>query len=97
MISKTDAREARRVGVKAVKLAVSGIHEGSVAIRRKPGPDYKISYKRVDLKQVARDTKHMPDEFIGPHANDVTPAFIDYLRPIVGPLPRIGRLNKTHA
>ena len=43
MISIVDAREARRVGSEAVKLAVKGVREGSVAIRRKPGNAYRIS------------------------------------------------------
>ena len=35
----------------------------------------------------------MPDEFISAAGNDVTPAFIKYAAPIVGPLPKIGRLK----
>jgi len=34
----------------------------------------------------------MPDEFINANGNDVTPAFVKYAAPIVGPLPKIGRL-----
>ena len=35
----------------------------------------------------------MPDEWINKDANDVTKAFIAYAAPIVGPLPKIGRLK----
>ena len=36
-------------------------------------------------------------EFIAASANDVTPAFLDHVRPIVGPLPKIGCLKKVPA
>ena len=35
----------------------------------------------------------MPDRFINKAGNDVTQAFIDYASPIVGPLPKMGRLK----
>jgi hypothetical protein len=35
----------------------------------------------------------MPAAFINRAGNDVTPAFLDYARPLVGPLPVIGRLT----
>ena len=35
----------------------------------------------------------MPDEFINAAGNDVTPAFLKYAAPIVGPLPKIGQLK----
>ncbi len=97
MISQVDAREARKVGSEAVKLAVKGIREGSVAIRRKPGSAYRITYERVGLSQVARKTRHMPPEFIAKSGTDVTQAFIEYARPIVGHLPKIGHLKKVPA
>jgi 6-phosphofructokinase len=89
-----DSKEARAVGAEAVKHAVKGM-DGSMAIRRKPGKGYKVYYERVPLKNVARDTRHMPATFINKAGNDVTRAFIDYARPIVGKLPEIGRLKGT--
>lgn len=92
VVSETDAREARAAGMHAVRFAVRDFKHGSVAIRRKPGKPYRISYKRVPLKSVAKETRHMPDNFISKAGNDVTSAFIDCVKPIVGPLPEIGRL-----
>lgn len=91
--SDVDAREAREAGRKAVQFAVNGPHSGSVAIKRKPGKKYQCTYKRVPLKNVAKETKHMPDSFISPEGNNVTPAFIRYARPLVGKLPKVGRLK----
>ena len=91
--SEVDAKEARAVGATAVKFAVKSHENGSVAIQRKKGRAYKVEFVRVPLESVAKETRHMPDEFITPAANDVTKAFIDYARPIVGKLPAVGRLK----
>jgi 6-phosphofructokinase 1 len=42
---------------------------------------------------VSKETRHMPDKFINKDANDVTPAFIAYAKPLVGKLPVIGRFK----
>ena len=93
LVSETDAREARDVGKHAVRYAAGKHKDGSVAIRRKPGKKYVISYKRVPLKNVAKETRHMPKEHINKAGNDVTKAFLDYARPLVGKLPPIGRFK----
>jgi ATP-dependent phosphofructokinase / diphosphate-dependent phosphofructokinase len=92
--SDVDSREARRVGQEAVRQAVKGT-SGSIAIRRAAGKVYRASFDRVELSAVARDTRHVPDEFIAESGHDVTPAFVQYARPLVGPLPKIGRFKGT--
>ncbi len=92
-ISETDAKEARGVGAAAVKEAVKGTRDGSIAIKRKPGKTYAVQFKRVPLKNVAGQTKHMPDRFINADGNNVTPAFIRYAAPIAGTLPNIGKFK----
>jgi 6-phosphofructokinase 1 len=93
MISEVDAAEARAVGVESVKEAAAGHPEGSIAIRRKPGKKYQVYYERVPLENVAKNTRHMPEEFINAAGNDVTTEFLEYARPLVGDLPIIGRLK----
>ncbi len=93
MPSPVDAREARAVGVRAVQEAVRSGGSGSIAIRRKPGKTYSVLLEPVPLHSVAKETRHMPDEFIHPDGNDVTEAFLAYARPLAGPLPKIGRLK----
>ena len=66
---------------------------GVDAIKRKPGKKYSAYYKCVPLKNVAKETRHMPDKFINREGNDVTPAFIRYAGPLVGKLPPIGRVK----
>jgi 6-phosphofructokinase len=93
VVSQVDAREARTVGVLAVRSAVKSSVDGSVAIRRKPGKKYEAYFELVPLISVAKETRQMPDAFLNDEGNDVTPAFLDYARPIVGDLPPIGRFK----
>jgi 6-phosphofructokinase 1 len=97
VVSANDAKEAFAVGREAVKLATSGDVDGSVAIRRKKGKKYAVFFERVELRSVAKETRHMPDEFIAANGCDVTKAFLDYARPIVGDLPKIGRFKRIKA
>lgn len=93
VFSEVDAEEAREVGKLAVRYACGGDMDGSVAIRRKPGKKYKTYFELVPLKNVAKETRHMPDAFITKSGNDVTDEFLAYARPIVGELPVIGRFK----
>lgn len=93
--SETDAKEAYLVGQMAVRYSAEAKNvEGSVAMRRVPGGDYKIETHLTPLSTVARETKHMPAEFINADGNYVTQAFLDYARPLVGPLPAVGSFDE---
>ena len=81
-VSDVDQREAREVGEKAVQYAMWGEHDGSVAIRR--NGDYSVEYALVPLESVAGKTRVMEDEFISASGTDVTDAFRQYLRPLLG-------------
>jgi len=93
-VSEVDAQEAFKVGETAVKEAIAGTPDGSIAIQRIDGEKYAVEFNRVPLKSVAKETRHMPDEFINAAGNDVTQAFLDYAAPIVGPLPKIGKFAR---
>jgi 6-phosphofructokinase len=90
--SPVDRKEARAVGRKAVAYALAGRPGGSVAMKRREGPRYAVSYFRAELKDVARDTKPLPADFIAPSGNGITEAFRNYALPLVGRLPEIGKL-----
>jgi len=93
--SASDAMEARLAGVAAVRAAVAdGVRSGSVAIRRKPTKKYGVSFEVVELRRVAKETRRMPDAFINKAGNNVTQAFVDYARPLVGPLPVCARFSQ---
>ncbi|RMH62508.1 MAG: 6-phosphofructokinase [Zetaproteobacteria bacterium] len=92
IVSEVDAREAREVGAFAVQHAVAQGVPGSVAIRRLGNTPYASEYFITPLSSVARKTRSMRDEWIADAGNDVTAGWLEYLRPLVGPLPRLGRL-----
>jgi len=92
-VSEVDAQEAFKVGETAVKEALAGTPNGSIAIQRVAGEEYAVVFKRVPLKSVAKQTRHMPDAFINAAGNDVTQAFLEYASPIVGVLPKVGKLK----
>lgn len=88
-VSEVDQKEAREVGEKAAHFAIGHGKSGSVSIVRVG--DYAVEYKLSALKDVARESVHMPDAYINADANGVTDAFIKYVRPLVGTLPQQAR------
>lgn len=92
--SVVDEREAFAVGAKAVGFALSGEASGSVAIKRVPGNRYRVELKRVSLRSVAKHARSMPSSFIAKSGTDISAAFVQYARPLVGPLPPVGRLRE---
>ena len=66
--SDVDRREAREVGEFAVRQAIWGKGDGSVAIRRIG--DYAVDYALMRLNKVAGETKVMSDQFIAPSGSD---------------------------
>ena len=93
-VSDVDQREARAVGEKAVDYSMRGDRDGSVSIRRIGA--YEVDFPLIPLDSVAGKTRVMENELIAPAGNDVTPAFADYLRPLLGSgLPGIARLEAS--
>jgi 6-phosphofructokinase 1 len=91
-VSDVDSREAREVGEKAVQYAMWAGRNGSVAIRRVG--NYATDYPLIGLETVAGKTRVMEDELIAASANDVTPAFVDYLRPLLGSgMPEVAKFR----
>ena len=81
-VSEIDQSEAREVGVKAVQYAATAGRDGTVTIHRVG--DYAVKYQLSALEEVAGKTKVMDDSLIADCPNDVTSAFMDYARPLVG-------------
>ena len=96
VVSDVDQREAREVGEKAVNFANlgddQGNHSGSVSIHRIG--NYAVDYRLSPLVDIAGKTKVMPDNFIASANNNVTDAFVAYLRPLLGSnMPDFARLR----
>ena len=90
MSSEVDAREARLVGQTAVRYSADAKNtQGSVAMKRAPGGEYRIETFLTPLETVARDTKHLEESYIKDGC-DITDAFKAYVKPLVGELPKVG-------
>jgi 6-phosphofructokinase len=81
-VSAVDQHEAREVGIKAVQYAATAGRDGTVTIHRVG--DYAVEYRLSALEDVAGKTKVMDASMINEAGNDVTAAFMDYARPLVG-------------
>jgi 6-phosphofructokinase 1 len=92
---KLDMREAYRCGRQAVKFASRGLGDIMVTLERraKGRKAYEVGYGAIPLQEVAVHARPMPDEYISESGFDVTPAFLDYVRPLVGKLPEYARLR----
>ncbi|MCD7737763.1 MAG: diphosphate--fructose-6-phosphate 1-phosphotransferase [Lachnospiraceae bacterium] len=82
--SAVDREEAVCVGKFAVQSILAGENGGMVALVRKRAPWYDIEYTLVPVEQVMLFERKMPDEYINEKGNDVTDAFVEWCRPLVG-------------
>jgi 6-phosphofructokinase 1 len=97
VVSPSDAAEAREAGRAAVLSAVAGEQSGSICFRRLPSHfgKYHCEPFRAPLEDVSgvnfpkgvKQYRPMEDHYIASSGNDVTPEFIEWARPLVGPLP----------
>ena len=89
--SEVDLEEAYGAGFVAVTGALheaeSGVMTGTLGIKRKKGRKYGVEYCALPITDAAKYARSMPREFIASNGHDVTQAFIDYARPLVGDLP----------
>ena len=91
--NQSDIDEAYACGKRAVELAVEGTTGVMVTIERDSTSPYKYSLGTAPLKDVAIGAKPMPDEFIDDENLFVTDACIEYLRPLIGELPKYVRFQ----
>ena len=94
MQSTTDVEEAINAGASAVQFALSEElggavpMKGTVGIQRRKGKKYAVDFVALPIQDAAKFTRSVPKEFIAKSGSDVTPAFIEYARPLVGELPK---------
>jgi 6-phosphofructokinase 1 len=87
-----DIDEAYMCGKAAVELTAKGTTGVMVTLVREPEKSYKCTIGTIQLSEVAARAKPMPDKFISEDGMDVTPAFIEYAKPLVGKLPEYVKL-----
>ena len=82
-----DVQEAFLLGEKAVELAARGKSGLMSVIVREAGPEYKIHIDAVPLRDVGGKQKPIPERYIAENGMNMTPAFKEYIVPLVGPKP----------
>lgn len=86
--SDTDLEEALSAGWAAVEAALTtSITKGTIGIQRAKSKKYGVEYIAMPVQNAAKYTRSVPKEFIAKNGCDVTPAFIEYAKPLVGELP----------
>lgn len=81
--SETDLSEAESLGMVAVKAAASGKTGMVSAIVSRYETDYTPNYGIVSVCDVANKIKYVPREWINEAGNDVLPAVLEYIRPLI--------------
>jgi len=92
--SLIDLEEAFLCGEEAVKLALAGETGYMLTIERTSNNPYTISFGKALLKDVAVAAKPMPLEYFNSMGTGVTPAFIEYMKPLIGDLPEFIELER---
>lgn len=88
-----DLQEAYLAGKEAVRLAEQGVSGYMVTIERVSNAPYEIRFGRALLNEVAVHAKPMPSAYFNAEGNFVSDVFLDYIRPLIGPLPEFVRLT----
>jgi 6-phosphofructokinase 1 len=94
-LSETDRDEAYECGRAAVRAAIEGETGKMVTLVRQPGAAYRSTTGLAALEKVAAVTKLFPSEWIAAAGNDVMPQFLDYARPLAGPIEPHPRLQEV--
>ena len=90
---KADLDMAYACGKEAVRLAVEGKSGQMVSIQRENN-GFRLG--TAPLEEVAVRAKAMPREYLNEEGNDISPAFLEYLRPLISPLPEFVELENKY-
>lgn len=82
--SPVDREEAVLVGREAVKAVLAEETGVMVGINRVPGDEYKIETSLIPIEEVMMYERVLPKEFINERGNNVTEAFTEWCRPLIG-------------
>ncbi|HCG76933.1 MAG: 6-phosphofructokinase [bacterium (Candidatus Ratteibacteria) CG_4_10_14_3_um_filter_41_18] len=97
-VSEIDQRESRGVGAYAAKIALSGETGFMSTLIRAPGDTYKIIYDKVRLEKVANSKREFPLNWINSNRVDVTDAFVNWAKPLVGgDFPQFAKFKEVTA
>ena len=82
--SPVDREEAITAGRTAVRAALAGENGVMVGFARDSTQTYRVHTILIPIEQVMLSERTVPDEFISENGCDVTQAFVDWCRPLLG-------------
>jgi 6-phosphofructokinase 1 len=86
-VSTVDRQEAREAGRRAARRLASGQSGHMVSLQRPEMGPYQVEYGEVALAAVANQERRLPDHYLAGGSSGVTPAFVAYAAPLLGPAP----------
>lgn len=94
--SSVDREEAIQAAKEAAKAAFEGHTGMMVGLERISNDPYTCQYNLIPIEEVMMDEKLMPSNFIDENGCDVTEAFIDYCKPLIGgDIPQYAYFKRT--
>ncbi|MGH2350340.1 MAG: diphosphate--fructose-6-phosphate 1-phosphotransferase [Chloroflexota bacterium] len=86
-VSPVDLQEAREAGRQSARHLARGQRGAMVTLQRPDLGAYRCEYGVVALRRVANRERRLPGEYLTADRSGVTPAFLAYARPLLGPAP----------
>ncbi|MDR2456978.1 MAG: 6-phosphofructokinase [Clostridiales Family XIII bacterium] len=83
IVSKTDFKEAFKVGEIGVKYALAGKNGVMPTIKRISDNPYKVEYIETNIDKIANFEKKIPNSFISKSGIDITKKMLNYLKPLI--------------
>ena len=91
--SPVDAAEAEQAGRAACRAALAGESGKMAAFRRLSTQPYQCEIFLAPIEEVMLGERTLPADYITPGGSDVTDAFCDWCRPLIGGrIPTMARL-----
>ena len=87
LASSVDLEQAQALGVAAVEAMENGTSGQMTALRRTSSNPAAFEIEMVPQTTVANKVRHLDEGFIGRDGHSVTPAFHEYLTPLLGENP----------
>lgn len=92
VVSNRDAREAYEAGAHAINCALDKQKNGSVTLNLDDEGNTIYGYESLDA--IGGKTRYLPQEHFKRGDFDVTPSFIQWIRPLLGDdMPMVAKLN----
>ena len=86
--SMTDIEEAALAASEGVNAALAGETGKMIAFRRQSSDPYEMFCRSEDVGQICNQEKKFPKEWISEGGNDIEPAFLSYVLPLIQGEPK---------